>query len=410
MRRLLPLLALLVVALSLPSPADAAEPGSGFAAYTMAANAPGLAVEGLYRDVALTLPETTSTLSTGGVGAALATLAWPGPILGNLGTTILVLSAQAPPQVTALNDPVRAEARSGGTQRSTYRTLPGTVLDATATSDAVSAASHTGAQQLPVGTVGAFSGQTATSFTGTTGARGTATGLVHDVSLAGGVIRIGSVTSTAQATTDGVAADGKGTTTVTGMTVAGVPVTVDQDGLHVASSSLPLATKAVSDAVRTLGLTALLTAPRTTRSPGAVSVNAGALVLSYTQGGSTYAVTLGRASVALTASRGGPSGGLPVTLPGGAAPPAAPVALPRSSTPSLDAPGGPQLAPPAAAPGPLPAVVETVKAAVVSLSHGATGLATAGLLLAAGLLVLGLRRLPDKVLAVDGTQCEEWPR
>ena len=400
---------LLVVALSLPSPAQAAEPGSGFASYTLSANAPGVAVEGLYRDVAVTVPETTSSLTTGGVGASLATLAWPGPIIGNAGTTILVLSSQAPPQVTMLDDPVRAEARSGGTQRSSYTKLPGTVLTATATNDVVSASSQTGSQTLPVGTVGAFSADTRTAFTGTTGARGTAKGLVQDLSLAGGVIRIGSVTSTAQATTDGVTANGSGSTVVSGMTVAGVPVRVDEDGLHVATTSVPLATSTLTDAVKQLGLTALLTSPRVTRSAGTVSVNAGALVLMYTQGASTYAFTLGRAAVGLTASRGLPAGdGLPGLLPTSGPTGAAPV-LPRTSSPSLDAPGAPALAPQTSAPQPGPAVIATVKAAVVALSHGATGLATAGLLLAAGLLVAGMKRLPDRVLAVDDAECEEWP-
>ena len=409
MKRLLPLLVpLLVVALSLPSPAQAAEPGSGFASYGLTANAPGLAVEGFYRDVALTVPETTSTLTTGGVGAALATMAWPGPIFGNLGTTILVLSDKAPPQVTALNDPARAEARSGGTQKSSFTSLPGTDLEAKATNDAVSASSHTGSQQLPGSTVGSFSGDTTTWFTGPLMAKGTAKGVTHDVSLAAGAVHIGAVTSTAEATTDGVTADGKGTTTVSGMTVAGVPVTVDQDGLHVAGQSAPLATQTVTDAVKALGLTAVLTQPRVTRSAGQVSVTAGALVLMYSQGASTYAFTIGRAAVGLTASRTSSTGGLP-PLPLGTAGTGV-ASLPRSAAPTLGSPGS-QAIPPAvsASRGPLPTVVATVKSAVVALSHGASGLATAGLLAAAGLLVAAMRRLPDRVLAVDDADCEEWP-
>ena len=408
MKKLLVVLVAGLGVLSPPSPARAAEPGSGFASFGLTANAPGLAVEGFYRDVALTVPETTSTLSTGGVGAALATVAWPGPIFGNLGTTILVLSDKAPAGVTVLNDPVRAEARSGGTQRSSYTTLPGTDLEAAATNDRVTASSRTGSQQLPVGTVGAFSGDTSTVLTGATSARGTAKGLLNDLDLAGGVIHVGSVTSTAEATTDGIAADGKGTTTVSGMTVAGVPVTVDQDGLHVAGQGTPLATQTVTDAVQALGLTAVLTQPRVTRSTGQVRVTAGALVLSYTQGASTYAFTVGRAAVGLTASRTGSDAVVP-TLPVVSAPAGTGSDLPRADgQPAFPDSAG---TPPAVASGggPLPAVVATVAAAVGSLSHGASGLATAGLLLAAGLLVAGLRRLPDRVLAVDDAECEEWP-
>lgn len=401
MRRALPLVLLV---LAVPLPASAAEPGSGLASYGLTANAPGLAVEGLYRDVAVTVPETTSTLSTGGVGASLATLAWPGPILGNLGTTILVVSDQAPPQVTALNDPVRAEARSGGTQRSTYTQLPGTVLSAAATSDVVTASSQTGTTSLPVATMGSFSGSTRTAFTSATRAVGRATGLVQDLRLAGGVIRIGSVTSTATATDDGVTTSGSGSTVVSGMSVAGVPVSVDDKGLHVAATSTPLATQAVSDAVQALGLTAVLTRPRVTRSAGAVSVNAGALVLAYHQGSSSYALTIGRAAVGLSASRTGPSAGLPLpTLPTPGTPSGT---VPRASVPG-GAPASGVAAPPAVADaptGPLP----LLRAALGRLAPGPTALGVAGLLAVAGVLVAGLRRLPDRLLAADTTDCEGW--
>ncbi|MCU1603163.1 MAG: hypothetical protein JWO22_3872 [Frankiales bacterium] len=407
MNKLLPLL---VVAFSLPVPAQAAEPGSGLASYAMIANAPGIAVEGLYRDVAVTLPETTSTLSTGGVGAALATLAWPGPIAGNLGTTILVLSDQAPPQVTLLNDPVRAEARSGGTQNASYSTLPGTLMSAHATGDTVTASSRTGSTTLPVGGVGAFSGETRTAFTNATQSVATATGLVQDVSLAGGVIHIGSVTSKAEAKNDGGTVSGTGSTVVTGLTVAGVPVQVDDKGLHVASTNVPLATATVTDAVKAIGLTALLTQPRVTKSAGAVSVTAGALVLMYTRGASTYAFTIGRAAVGLAASRSG-SG---LTLPPLPLPTGGSAALPVTSLPRTDAPvtgsQAPPLAAPMTAPSPPQAFLPSIAAATARLAGGATGLGVAGLVLLAGLLVIGMKRLPDKVLAVDTSDCDEWPR
>lgn len=406
------LLPALVAALSLPTPAHAAEPGSGFASYGLVANAPGLAVEGLYRDVAVTVPETTSTLSTGGVGAALATVAWPGPIVGNLGTTMLVVSDQAPPQVTALNDPVRAEARSGGVQHATYTTLPGTSLAASATSDTVTALSQTGSTSLPVGTVAAVSGATRTAFTGAASAVGTATGTVQDLSLAGGAIRIGSVTSRATATDDGVLATGSGSTVVTGMSVGGVPVSVDDRGLHVAGTSAPLATQALADAVRSLGLTAVLTSPRVTRSAGAVTVTAGALVLVYSANGSSYALTLGRAAVGLAASRGGPAVGLPVlpalgsALPPTAGPAGSPV-LPRAVAPAVGSAGSIPVLPPTLS-APTPGVVAALQAAAVRLASGASGLGVAGLLLLATGLVVVLRRLPDRLLAATGEQCRGW--
>jgi hypothetical protein len=313
-----------------PGPALAAEPGSAFASYTMLANAPGLGINGLYRDVALTVPETTSSLSTGGVGAALATLAWPGPIVGTLGTTILVLRSDAPPQVTMLNDPVRAEARSGGEQKGSY-SLPGTTMTASATNDAVTATSKT-SSTLPIGSLGGFSGTTRTAFEGAGAAVGTASGVVTDLDLAGGVVHIGSLVSTASARTDGTTSSGKASTVVSGMTIAGVPVTVDDKGVHVQGTTLPLAAETVTNALKASGITVLLTKPRTVQSGGTISVDAGALVVMMQD----RSVTLGRASVGLAAGRGGALPSLPVFTPppsSGTAPPVA--ALPRTDSPVL---------------------------------------------------------------------------
>ena len=50
-----------------------------------------------------------------------------------------------------------------------------------------------------------------------------------------------------------------------------------------------------------------------------------------------------------------------------------------------------------------------MQSAVVDLARGASGLGVLGLLALGGLLVAGMRRLPDRVLAVADTNCEEWP-
>ncbi|HZQ86342.1 MAG TPA: hypothetical protein VFA83_15950, partial [Acidimicrobiales bacterium] len=53
-------------------------------------------------------PEASSSMASGPVGHALASVAWPGPIAGNAGTLILILRPDAPPQAGMLNDPIRA--------------------------------------------------------------------------------------------------------------------------------------------------------------------------------------------------------------------------------------------------------------------------------------------------------------
>jgi hypothetical protein len=412
LRRGLPVALVALVALG-PAAGAEVEPGSGLASYTLAASAPGLALEGLYKDVALTVPETTATLTTGGVGAGLASIAWPGPVAGNAGTTILILQPGVPEQVTMLNDPVRAEARTGGQRTTTYDTVPGTVLTATAEPDAVQASSVTGAV-LPVGAVGAVSGNGSVALRDATTAVATSTTTVQDLSLAGGVVEVGAVVSTASATSDGLTASAAGGTTVAGVRVAGVPVEVDQDGIHVAGQSAPnpLPVQAVADAVKALGLTVLLTAPRQVRQGGSVRHVSAALVVVWSQGGQDYALTAGRASVSIDASRAG-------ALPGGAGPvPSGGSAAGDGGTTGSAAPGNAVSGIPVGGdspslPLPLPAPLEQVARVALApvalvLAAGAPAPLAVALLLAAAGLALVLSRLPARLLAaVPAADCEE---
>jgi hypothetical protein len=400
-----------------------AEPGSALVSYTLAANAPGLGLEGLYRDVALTVPETTSTLSTGGVGTGFAAVAWPGPIIGNGGTTLLVLNSNVPPQATLLNDPVRAESHSGGTEKASYGTAPGPVMTSTASRSAVSARSSTGAgTTLPIGSVGAVTGATTTTLTGAGRAVSTAASSVSDLSLADGVITVGSVVSTATTTTDGKVATATGRTELTGLTVAGVAVTVDGQHLQVAGTSVanPLAVDTLNAAVKALGLTVVVTDPHVVRTGGLASYDAGAVVLLFDQGASHVALTLGRASARVTATQltsepvlgGLPPLGAP-TSPGTTVTPTGSAGS-TSSTSSIGGPVSVDPLPSTAAtttPGVLPQVLATVLqpvAAVVALAGGApTALV---LLLLVGVSVLGflLQRMPEPFLsAAAGDACEE---
>jgi hypothetical protein len=400
-----------------PARADT-EPGSALVSYALAANAPGLGLEGLYRDVALTVPETTSTLSTGGVGTGFAAVAWPGPIVGNGGTTLLVLNSSVPPQATVLNDPVRAESHSGGSEKAFYGTAPGPVMTSTATRSAVSAHSSTGTgTTLPIGSVGAVTGATTTTLTGAGKAVSTATSTVSDLSLAGGAISLGGVLSTATTTTDGTVTTATGRTELTGLAIAGVAVTVDGQHLQVAGTSVanPLAQDTLNAAVKTLGLTVLVTDPHVVRTGGLASYDAGAVVLLFDQGANHVALTVGRASASVTATQLTSEpvlGGLPAPL-GFSTTPGTVVAAP--GTPG--AASGPvtvgQLpsTPATEPPGVLPQVVATVLrplADAVSLAGGVP--AALLVLLLVGVSVLGflLQRLPEPFLtAAADDACEE---
>ncbi|MBC7373863.1 MAG: hypothetical protein H7323_07730, partial [Frankiales bacterium] len=128
--------------------------GSGFNNYDLLANAPGIGLAGLYRDVAFTVPEVTSSLRTGAVGSGFSSLAWPGPVVGNGGSTLLVLQPQLPPETVLLNSPVRAEARTGGQEKAANTTVPGTLMAATAKPDEATADATFGHTVLPIGTAG----------------------------------------------------------------------------------------------------------------------------------------------------------------------------------------------------------------------------------------------------------------
>lgn len=413
-----PGVALAVVGLIALGPASGhadAEPGSGLSSYSLTASAPGFALEGLYKDVALTVPETTSTLTTGGVGAGLAALGWPGPVIGNAGTTMLVLQPSAPSQVTMLNDPVRAEARTAGPTEATFDTVPGTVMKATAKPDEVTASSLTGSgTTLPVGEVGVVSASSRVALTGATTAVATSRSSVQHLSLAGGQVEIGAVTSTASATSDGTTASSTGSTVVTGVTVAGVPVQVDGKGVHVAGQDAanPVPVKTVTDAVKALGLTMLLTEPREVREGGSVHYAGAALVVMLEQGGKQIALTLGRASASVDAGAGDPSTDvvLPATGVGtgtgtpatGSVSPSAPIAT--ATGPGVSAP----TAPSSSLPAPVAAAIDAAAPlASLVLASGAPVPLTLALLAGAALLALLLGTLPGRLLVVPATNCED---
>lgn len=412
--------------LLLPAGASAQEePGSGFTSYVLLANAPGLGLDGLYRDVALTVPEVTSTLRTGAVGSGFASLAWPGPVIGNGGSTLLVLQPALPPETVLLNSPVRAEARTGGAEKATSSTVPGTLMAATAQPEQATADATFSSTALPIGTAGAMTSSSRVALEGARKAVATARTEAQDLSLAEGMITIGSVVSEAVVTSAAGKATATGATAVSGMEIAGVPVTVDGSGISVAGTSVPnpVPAQAVNEAIAALGLQVLLTEPRTVANGSSASYDAGALVLLYAQGGNHYALTLGRASASVDVVEGvavpegpaqeRPAPVVPAPVPtGGNALPVGAPPLPVGALPlRLDAPVAGTAAPPVPAPVSVPPAVASVALEPVSftLAAGIPLLLTLLGLALSGLVAAALRRLPDRVLALPRVVCDERP-
>lgn len=409
-------------AVPLLSPATAAEePGSGLGSFNLAANAPAVqlredhaasncsaapagtaACEGV-------LNESVSTLRNGPIGHSLASVGWPGTLAGNLGSLLIVAQPGAPHELTVLNSPVRAENFTNGKEDTvTNDDVPGALMTATATATRVAATSTVGqAQSTPLGTFGRVHSESSTQLTGPAKAVAVAHSEAQDLNL-GGVLRVGAVVSDASATTDGVKATATGRTSVTGASVNGTPVTIDERGVTVQAQNVPFpsqATDAVNAALANAGMTVLVSKPSGTPSGADVVYNAGSLVLVWKQqGAGTLTVMIGGAQVAVASSpgydSGGGTGGGTTGAAGGSTtgvtPPLSgtvgPGTLPGTEQPPGPAPLPPTVLPESrAATGPLPGGV----------SPWLAGLGVAG----AGLVMAGLRRLPDRVLEATSSSC-----
>ena len=236
-----------------------------------------------------------------GEGLGVATVAWPGDTGASLGTT-LVVGFGAPSQAMILNDPAVAVARSGsGDADVSNTTVPGSTMRATATKKKATALASADGTSALATTAGSTMSSSSVELTGASTAVGAAASAVRDVTLAG-VVHIGSVVSSASGSTDGQRADAKGSTAVSGVTVAGVPVTVDEHGVSVAGSSvLPAgAADAVTGALAQAQVTLTLTKPVKRATGGRVEYSTGALVATTPFG----TLTLGGAELILSATLG----------------------------------------------------------------------------------------------------------
>jgi hypothetical protein len=270
------------------------------------------------RTAEIEIPESTADLSTGPTGRAFSSIAWPGPLAGNAGSLLRVLQPTLPESVSLLNDPVRAEATTGQDPPTVTFNLPNVSMSATATDGFVEA-------RATVGTVTAEAGPS--SGLATFGSarlqggvpHGTGSSSASAVSVAGGVVKIGAVTSTANATSDGSKGSGVASTEVTGLTIAGQRVAIDDKGLHVGNSDAPVnavINQAVNQALQAAGVELSIGVPTVTIKGASATTIAPALVITIKQSSGVTGLVLGgaRASVSGVADDFGGAGG-PIDLP-----------------------------------------------------------------------------------------------
>jgi hypothetical protein len=414
-------------ALPLVTASADAEPGSGLGSFSLSANAPVLQVredDAAHQCSATTagtggcegvVNESVSQLSNGPVGYALSSVTWPGTLAGNLGNLLVVASGgQVPDEAKALNSPIRAEAHTGGTNPviTDYPPAPAPTIahmKAEAMPTKVTAeAALGGLQQATVGSLGASTSRTSTELTGVSAARATAHSEVQDITIAG-VLHLGTVVSDAVATTNGTTATATGHTVVTGATVAGIPVSIDENGITVRTQNVPLpqqATDAVNSALASAGITVALSEAHGTPVGATVAYDAGSLVVLWKQQeGMALSLALGGAQVSTTSAPGFTYIPPPLTTGGttGGSTTGAAVAPPPltggGTPPQLGSQGQPPMV---SAPAPFAPRLAGHK---IPMPGGLSPWLTALAVLGAGLVMAGLRHLPERVLVAGSSSC-----
>lgn len=433
--------------LALAAPEHAA-PGSGFGSINITATASAVRAP-LFsnggEEVAAEAPYAETDLNSGLSSRSLTSVFWPGGTAGSGGSTLYTATNGClppsgpclinPPESTweKLNDPEKAQAQSGAGKPVDDNSQDGITQHAVAKPTLVSAQTTIAGSKVPAvseafGTTNAAS---QIKVTGPKTAVVSASSSLHDVKIAGGLISISSIASTAKAVSNTVTGTGSAATTVTGATIAGVPVTIDSNGVHIkgVGSKLPSLTDTVNKALKQSGISIYVARPTKTVHGANVTLDAGNLIVLFQQ--SQYVaqandtgtlLVLGGATINANTSKGfvlkttplppTPTTVTPPSTGGGGAPAgggtstgggtgSGSLPVPAGGTTSSTGGGGGG-APPTVAPA-----TPSLAASTVNLLTG-YGLAWAilGAVLAAG-LAFGLRRLPDQVFATPAVACTQ---
>jgi hypothetical protein len=398
-----------------PSRADDAQPGSAFGSFGLTAVAsgeqfswdfPGATAHPMAE---LESPHAVAQLSSGPSGYALSAPAWPGTLAGNAGTTAQLLGLGLPPTVTGnLNDPVRAEARTG-TEPSTVTntSYPGVMLFATAEDTAVEArTSMAGAGGAKIET------HSTTEVTGASSGQSTAHATYANVNI-GGVITIGAASSSATAKIDGTNTTSSGSTVLSGVTVAGVPAAIDDKGLHIGSSTTPQTLLVpATNALKAAGMQILVTQPTEQKSNSSVAYTAPSVLFSWKppgdSNGDSFTVLLGGVSAAASGTPGfgtaaQPTGDAPAGVDAATSSPEAPGAA-RAQGPSGDV-GSSATAGTTSGAVSKGGTALTAAPAVLHLSTAIAPLWVVLGLLGVAFVAGAARRVPDQVLREPASTC-----
>jgi len=256
--------------------------GSGLSIYYEQPNFPIPATPTLEWDVGYS----STTFNSGPHGNSLASVLWPGAVIAGGGSQLSLLLGpylqQYCPPCTVVpvpnpgNWPIQANADYPQGPDTASNDNGPSKMDADSSASGSTATSSmstvggngTGSLSAALVTVGSVASTAQSTISSTGDALAEATSEVSDVAIAGGLVHVGQVTSTATSSSDGNQATLQGASAATGVTVAGEAVTVSSSGVSPPGQSgqnplSPLA-PSVSQVLQTAGITMTLTNPADT--------------------------------------------------------------------------------------------------------------------------------------------------
>lgn len=182
------------------------------------------------------LPYSLAQLNSGPTGRALSSLAWPGPLLADLGVLIEqgVEEDQRPP-FRVPSYPVRAQAFTPqGPHAEETELAPGARMRAVAEGTLAHADTRFTGMMIPGVFEAAGIASDATTEVVDDVATTTSRTVLTDVSVLAGLLRIGELVTEVVTTSDGEVGDARAVTSVADVTFAGVAATIDAEGIHLA--------------------------------------------------------------------------------------------------------------------------------------------------------------------------------
>jgi len=245
--------------------------------------------------IQVSVPESYSTLTSGPSGYSLASLAFPGPLIADLGSVITQTSPSCQPPFAVPVYPLRAEAFfPQGPTDSDASPVPGGRMHAVANGPASSAFGALDDLVFPaVFSIGSATGTSSTAG-GDDAAVTKARSVVSGFKLLAGAISIDSIVTDLSATSTGTGGKTEGVTTVSGATIGGQKVTIDENGVTLAGTGvgavgllLKQLGTSLNDALVQSGITIKVVDHRETKDGGLAERIAGGLVIDINYNGRT---------------------------------------------------------------------------------------------------------------------------